>query len=143
MRKWYLFTLVLMLFLLAGCVGLIRTNAIRGSVFTDEYIENASVKVFDLDGNQVIEGEFLTDNYGRFSIPIPNGFKFPVILLASFDIPEEQERTDALASVVEESFHSEQILVNPVTSVFAAYMFKKQISYSEAINEVREALNVP
>ncbi|HDP76712.1 MAG TPA: hypothetical protein ENN47_00705, partial [Mesotoga infera] len=37
----------------------------------------------------------------------------------------------------------EQILVNPVTSVFAAYMFKKQISYSEAISEVRDALNVP
>jgi hypothetical protein len=75
------------------------------------------VKVFDLDGNQVIEGEFETDNYGRFSIPIPTGLKFPVILLASFDIPEEQERTDAPASVVEESFYSEQILVNPVTSV--------------------------
>jgi|GEM_PF-4274812 len=39
MRKYYLFILVLLLFLLAGCVGLIRTNAIRGSVFTDEYIE--------------------------------------------------------------------------------------------------------
>jgi len=59
----------------------------KGSVFTVECIENASVKVFDLEGNQVIEKEFITGNYGRFSIPIPNGFKFPVILLASFDIP--------------------------------------------------------
>lgn len=143
MRKYSFSVLLVILILITGCVGLFRTNEIKGSVFTDEYIENASVKVFDLDGNQVIEGEFLTDNYGRFSIPITNGFKFPVILLASFDIPEEQERSDALASVVEESFHSEQILVNPVTSVFAAYMFKEQISYSEAISEVREALNVP
>ena len=70
---------------------------LRAQFFADEYIENAIVKVFDLDGNQVIEGEFETDNYGRFSIPIPTGLNFPVILLASFDIPEDQGRTDAFA----------------------------------------------
>ena len=143
MKKYSLFFLLVLLIFVTGCVGLLRTNAIKGTVFADEYIENAIVKVFDLDGNQVIEGEFETDNYGRFSIPIPTGLKFPVIILASFDIPEEQERTDALASVVEESFYSEQILVNPVTSVFTAYMFRMETSYAEAISQVREALNVP
>ncbi len=114
MRKYSFSVLLVILILITGCVVLFRTNEIKGSIFTADYIENASVKVFDFDGNQVIEGEFLTDNYGRFSIPIRNGFKFSVILLASFDIPEEQERTGALTSVVEESFHYEQTCVTLV-----------------------------
>ncbi|WP_146227066.1 MULTISPECIES: hypothetical protein [unclassified Mesotoga] len=76
----------------------------KGSVFTVEYIENASVKVYDLDGNRVIEREVL-DTYTK-RVQVPGN------TTGSFDIPEEQEKTDALASVVEESFHSEQILVN-------------------------------
>jgi len=143
MRKYLLLASLVLLLFTAGCVSVFRSDEIKGTVFTDEYIENASIRVYDTDGNQVIEGEFVTDTFGRFSIPIPRDLRFPVILLATFEIPEDDERSDAMASVVEETFHSEQILVNPVTSVFGAYMFRMEISYSEAIYQVREAFNVP
>jgi len=143
MRKVVLVSLVVLVVLLTGCIKIFRANEIKGTVFTDEYIENAVVKVLDVEGNPVVEGEFLTDEYGRFSIPVPEGLQFPVVVLATFDTGEEPEDTDALASIVEESFYTEQILVNPVSSVFAAYMFRMEISYKDAVDQVRDAFSVP
>lgn len=143
MRRFLLFSLVVLILFVTGCIKLPGANEIRGTVFTDEYIENAVVKVFDVEGGTAVEGEFLTDEYGRFTIPVPQGLKFPVVILATFDVEGKPEKTDALASVVEKSFYTEQILVNPVSSVFTAYMFRQGINFKDAVEEVREALNVP
>ncbi|HNS35909.1 hypothetical protein [Mesotoga sp. UBA5847] len=42
MKKYSLLFLLVLLIFVTGCVGLLRTNAIKGTVFADEYIENAS-----------------------------------------------------------------------------------------------------
>ena len=143
MRKALLICSLSLLIILAGCIKVPNTRIIKGTVFTDEYLSGAEVRLLDVDGNQLLEEPHHTDNYGRFSVEIPLGTEFPLVILCSFDSSNDNEDKDLLASVVEESFRTELIPVNPLTSLFTAYMFKRGISYAEALQEIRGAFNIP
>ena len=141
--KKLLFALLVLATILSSCVKIEKASGIRGVVFTDENIHQAEIKLLDFEGNQLVSDTVTTDRYGRFSIGVPAGIRFPVVIVAAFDSTCENGEKDYLASVVEETFCSELISVNPVTSVFTAYMFKTGVGYSEAVRRVREAFGVP
>ena len=143
MRKLLLVCFLSLLILLAGCLKITNARMIKGVVFTDEYLRGAEVQILDVDGNPILGEPLITDSYGRFSVEIPLETEFPVVILCSFDSTTDTGEKDFLASTVEESFHTELISVNPLTSLFTAYMFKEEIGYAEALQEVREAFNIP
>jgi len=141
--KKLLFALLVLVTILSSCVKIEKASGIRGVVFTDENIHQAEIKLLDFEGNQLVSDTVTTDRYGRFSINIPSDIRFPVVVMAAFDSVCKNGEKDYLASVVEETFHSELISVNPVTSLFTAHMFKTGVDYSESVRRVREAFGVP
>lgn len=143
MKRFIFVALIISLAFLSSCIKINGEPEIRGFVFTDKYIEGAEIKLLDLEGNQVVAEPTTTDRYGRFSIEMPLGMSFPVVVVASFDKAFADLETDRLASVVEESFNSELIAVNPVTTILTGYMFREGVSYKKAVEDVRAAFGVP
>jgi len=143
MKRFIFVALIVSLAFLSSCIKINGEPEIRGVVFTNMNIEGAEIKLLDLEGNRVVEKTATTDRYGRFSIEIPLGLSFPVVVVASFDSAYEDSESDQLASVVEESFQSELVAVNPVTTVLTAYMFREGVTYKRALEEVRDAFGVP